>query len=82
MKTTIEISDALFADARMLAAAEGATLRQLMEAGLRHAEAQRKLPVASFSLRDASFGGNGLVAELKDAPCKRVRQMAYEGRGG
>ena len=82
MKTTIDISDALFTEARMLAAAEGTTFRQLVEAGLRHAVAQRKRRLVPFRLRDASFGGNGLVEELKGAPWEQVRDMAYEGRGG
>ena len=82
MKTTIEISDALFSEARMLAAAEGTTFRQLVEAGLRHALAQRKTQVAPFRLRDASFSGNGLVADLQDAPWEKLREMAFDGRGG
>lgn len=66
----------------MLAAAEGTTFRQLVEAGLRHALAQRKTQIAPFRLRDASFEGNGLVAELQDAPWEQLREMAFDGRGG
>ncbi len=82
MKTTIEISYALFSEARMLAAAaEGTTLRQLVQAGLRHRVAQRKRHMAAFRLRDASFGGNGLVEELKGASWQQVHDIAYESRG-
>ena len=81
MKTTIEISDSLFSDARMVAAAEGTTLRQLVEIGLRHAIAQRKRQAEPFRLRDASFGGHGLVEELKASPWDEIRDLAYEGRG-
>lgn len=81
MKTTIEISDALFSEARLLAATEGTTLRQLVEVGLRYALNQRKREAQPFKLRDASFGGHGLVEELKHAPWERMRDLAYEGRG-
>lgn len=82
MKTTIEISDSLFSEARLLAATEGITLRQLVEVGLRHAVAQRKRPVKPFKLRDASFGGDGLVKKLKGAGWEQIRDLVYEGRGG
>ena len=75
MKTTMEISDSLFADARMLAAAEGTTLRHLVESGLRHAITQRKRQAEPFRLRDASFGGHGLVEELKGAPWDQIRDL-------
>ena len=82
-KITIEISDSLFAEAKMLAAAEDTRFRQLVETGLRLAITQRKRQVAPFTfrLRDASFGGKGLVEELRGAPGEDVRDMAYKGRG-
>ena len=81
MKTTIEISDSLFSEARSLAAAEGTTLRQLVEAGLRHAVGQRRRKNEPFALRDAAFGGNGLITDLKGAQWSKIRDVAYEGRG-
>lgn len=80
MKTTIEISDSLFSEARLLAATEGTTLRQLVEAGLRHAVAQRKRQAEPFKLRDASFGGDGLAKELEPVGWRQIRALAYEGR--
>jgi hypothetical protein len=81
MKTTIEIPDALFSEARLLAATEGTTLRQLVEVGLRYALSHHKRPIEPFKLRDATFGGNGLVEELQGASWERLRDLAYEGRG-
>ena len=81
MKTTIEISDSLFSEARLLAATEGITLRQLVDVGLRYAVDQRKRQVEPFRLRDASFGGNGLVEDLTGADWDHIRELAYEGRG-
>ena len=67
MKTTSEISDALVSEARLLAATEGTTLRQLVEVGLRYALGHHKRQIEPFKLRDATFGGNGLVQELAGA---------------
>lgn len=41
MKTTIEISDAIFEAAKSLAAADGVTLRSLVEEGLRRVLIER-----------------------------------------
>ncbi len=53
----------------------------LIERGLRHAivEAKRSKP---FKLRDASFEGRGLQAEVRDASWDQLRDLIYEGRGG
>jgi hypothetical protein len=82
MKTTIDIPDPLLGDARQLAAREGTTLRALIEQGLRRVLAEKKKRVGTFQLRDASFGGKGLRPELRDAGWDRLRDLAYEGRGG
>jgi hypothetical protein len=81
MKTTLEISDPLLREARKLAARERTTLRALVEQGLRRVVTERqRRPV--FRLRKASFKGRGLRPELQDATWERVRDAAYEGRGG
>ncbi len=80
MKTTIEISDPLLAEARSLAAREGVTLRMLVERGLRRVVGETK-PGAPFKLRRASFKGKGLATDLEGAPWDKLRDLAYEGRG-
>jgi hypothetical protein len=81
MKTTLEISDPLLREARKVAARERTTLRALVEQGLRHVVAEKKHKSA-FRLRKASFKGRGLRPELADAGWDRLRDLAYEGRGG
>ncbi|MGH8771413.1 MAG: type II toxin-antitoxin system VapB family antitoxin, partial [Burkholderiales bacterium] len=44
MKTTIEISDSLFNEAKKIAARDGTTVKTLVEHGLRHVISQRKRP--------------------------------------
>jgi Arc/MetJ family transcription regulator len=80
MKTTVEISDALLAEAKKVAARERTTIRTLIEQGLRHAVAQRKQR-GRFQLRKASFKGRGLSAAARGG-WANVRELAYEGRGG
>jgi len=81
MKTTVEISDPLLAEAKRAARLEGTTVRALIEQGLRMAlEGRRKK--GRFRLRDASVPGNGLQPPVRGASWDRIRELAYEGRGG
>jgi len=80
MKTTVEISDALFAEARRLAQREGTTLRALIEEGLRRLLGERRRR-GRFRLRKVSFGGEGLNPDLEGGSWEDIRRRAYEGRG-
>ena len=81
MKTTIEIPNSLLEEARKLASREGTTVRALVETGLRRVLSERKKKGA-FKLRKASFKGSGLQPGVVDASWERIREIAYEGRGG
>ncbi len=81
MKTTIEISDPLFEKAKRIAAREGTTVRALVERGLRRVIEERT-PRHAFRLRKASFKGRGLRPDVADLGWQRIRELAYEGRGG
>lgn len=62
MKTTIDMTDALFVSAKQLAQKRGTTLRALVEEGMRRvlADAQASVKPA-FKLRDASVGGGQVL---------------------
>lgn len=79
MKTSVEISDPLLKRARAVAAREGRSLRELVEAGLRWVldQSERK---GSFQLRDASVGGEGLRDGLRYDDWAKVLEMANEDR--
>ena len=65
MKTTIELSDALFHSAKELASKSQTTMRALVEEGLRRVlnDAQAKTQPA-FKLKDASVrGGEMLISD-------------------
>ena len=81
MKTTIEIADSLLTEARRVAAREGTTVRALVEQGLRRVIAERKRS-SGFRLRKATFKGDGLQPGVGTGSWERIREMAYEGRGG
>ena len=80
MRTTIEISDPLFAEAKKLAAREGVTVRELVEQGLREIVKHRKRST-KFTLRDVSFKGKGLSPSAKGLTWDQIRELAYAGRG-
>ncbi len=81
MKTTVEIPDSLLDDARKLAARQETTLRVLIIEGLRRIIAERKR-TGTFRLRKATFRGTGLQPDLAGAGWERIRDLAYEKRGG
>ena len=80
MKTTVEISDALLEEARVVAARERTTVRALLEDGLRHVLLARRRRCA-FKLRDAAFKGRGLQPDVAAGSWERLRDLIYEGRG-
>ncbi|MGH6671147.1 MAG: hypothetical protein ACRECV_04105 [Xanthobacteraceae bacterium] len=77
MKTTSEIADPLLREARKVASREGATLRSLVEDGLRRIIAERKRKTV-FRLRLVTAGGHGLRSELTDARWDEIRDLSYE----
>lgn len=81
MKTTIEIPDALAEEAKGAARRKGTTLRALVEAGLRQVLREQRRR-SRFRLREASYRGRGLQPGFRDGDWARVREAAYEDRGG
>ena len=81
MKTTVEIPDALLAEAKQLAASQHTTVRALIEQGLQRILVERK-GRATHRLRHASFPGEGLQRDVREGAWERLRELAYEGRGG
>lgn len=80
MKTTIELSDALLEEAKRIAARDGATLRELVESGLRRVLRERRAKGA-FVLRDARVGGRGLRPEARGRSWDELRELSYGDRG-
>ena len=79
VKTTVEIADTLFAEAKSLAQSKGLTLRQLIEEGLRESIRQHSGRRPKFRLKDGSVGGKGMQ---RDYTWEEIMEMCYEGRGG
>ena len=81
MKTTIDLPETLLEEARRTAAERSTTVRALVEAGLRR-ELSQAAKRPRFRLRDASFEGRGRRPELAGASWEKLRELAYEERGG
>jgi hypothetical protein len=80
MKTTIEISDALFEAAKALAARRGTTLRALVEDGLRTVIDAAPGP-GVFHLRDESVLGRGVQGGLRGRRWADIADRIHEGPG-
>jgi len=77
VKTTIEISDSLFHDAKRYAETNHITLREVVEISLRrHLESAPSVP--NFRLRKKTFRAKTLI-DIQDWAA--VRKLTYEGRG-
>lgn len=79
MKTTVEIPDALFREAKEYAARRGIPLRQVLERGLQLV--LRGSPPAGrrFRLKTITTKGKGATCE---GDWNTMRSMIYEGHGG
>ena len=75
MKTTVEIADPLFEEAKRESERSGCTLRDLIELGLRK-ELQERRTAKPFKLRDASVGDPANRGQLDD------RQVHLRGNLG
>ena len=83
MKTTIQISDSLFKEARKVAQQERTTLKALVEEGLHKVISERHRGKGKgFRLRKATFKGRGLQPHLAGATWDQILDISYEGRGG
>jgi hypothetical protein len=81
MKTTVEISDDLFARAQRLAREEKTTFRALTEAGLRLVLSGKHSPRHKHLPPLVTTGGDGLTDEFKDGDWEKIRDEIYRGRG-
>jgi hypothetical protein len=81
VKTTIEIADALLAEAKALAAERNLTLRQLVECGLRKELADRKAKREKFVWKDLSYGepgGSWLRPPFTEDNWSAIREASYK----
>lgn len=80
MKTTVEIADSLFEEAKAMAASRGVSFRQILEEGLRAVLRSREKP-GKFRLRDGSFGPPPGIHAHGDRAWEEIRESIYRGRG-
>lgn len=80
LKTTVELPETLLQEAKRLAVRNRTTVKALIEKGLRSVIEERK-GRSRFSLKRASFRGDGLAAGISLEEWERVRDLTYTGRG-
>ena len=78
MKTTVEIPDTLFRQAKEYAAREGIPLREVFERGLAIVLQNSPPARGRFRLRTITTKGEGLVC---DGDWGAIRSLIYEGHG-
>lgn len=80
MKTTVELSGGLLRDAKRVALKNRTTVRALLEQGLRTVVAEHRRG-GGFTLRKASFSGDGLVSGRSLQDWAAIRDLTYSERG-
>ena len=82
MKTTIEISDDLFARTQEVARKEKTTFRSLTERGLRLVLEEKLTRSSKWRWKVVVVqGGEGVTDEFKRAPWEKIRDEIYQGHG-
>lgn len=80
MRTTLDLSDSLYRDAKKLAVTRGLSFKALVELGLRSLLSRRPRS-EKFQLKRVSFNGRGLQNGFSETDWNEIRKRAYQGRG-
>jgi hypothetical protein len=82
MRTTIEIADDLFLQARRVAREEKTTFRSLTERGLRLVLKEKQGRSPAWKWKPVVVTGDkGLTGEFRNAPWGKLRDEIYRGHG-
>ena len=81
MRTTLDLPDPLFRQAKRLARERKIPFRALVADALRRVISERA-PRRTFKLAERSFGDGGLVDGLTWSNWEQIRDLIYEGHGG
>jgi hypothetical protein len=79
MKTTVEVPDSLFREAKAYAARKGIPVREVFELGLRMVLESSTSGRRRFRLRTVTTKGEGLAG---NGDWTTIRSLIYEGHGG
>lgn len=79
MKTTVELPDALFREAKEYAARNGIPFREVVAHGLETVLHGSRPPHRRFRLKTITTKGEGLIC---NGDWSTIRSLIYEGHGG
>ena len=80
MKTTVQISDALLAEVKKVAAKRKTTLKTLIDEGLRLVVDNEQKKKEPFKLKDCSVGDPNAPWPLEGKTWEEIRALAYGDR--
>lgn len=80
MKTTVQISDALLAEVKKVAAKRKTTLKTLIDEGLRLVVDNEQKKKEPFKLKDCSVGDPNAPWPLEGKTWEEIRTLAYGDR--
>ena len=80
MKTTVQISDALLAEVKKVAAKRKTTLKTLIDEGLRLVVDNEQKMKEPFKLKDCSVGDPNAPWPLEGKTWEEIRALAYGDR--
>lgn len=82
MKTTVDIADPLFRQAKAVVEESGATMRQLIEDGLRVVLEKRRTALnKAFRLGKLPTQGGGFRPDFENVSWQQILDESYRGRG-
>ncbi len=81
MKTTIDIADPLFEQAKRFASSRSTTFKAIVELSLRRYLEHESSLSEPFRLRDCSVGGEGVHDGIAEGDWSEISKLIYEGRG-
>ena len=82
MKTTLELSDAVFDALKNEAKESGASMKTIVESALRLYLNEKKAAKKAYSFPDCSVAGKGVSEGVEEGAWEVLRSAIYEGRGG
>lgn len=82
MKTTVELSDALFSELKAMSGEEKKSMRELIETALRLYIDSHREKAPPYRFENHSFKGNGVCEGIEEGKWEDIRGIIYQGRGG
>lgn len=78
MRTSVELPDPLFREAKRYGAEHGVTLKELIERGLRTVLDQQREPKRGARLKLRTYGSQGYVPGIEEGSWEQIRDIIFD----